>query len=92
MILSLLQKLPEDLQYMTYLREWHIHKTQIQKLPEYIEQFVDLCILNIPKNRLTQLPAEIGQVLTIIFHFLNIFRLCIIAILGIIESSFVTFV
>ncbi|XP_047011524.1 leucine-rich repeat-containing protein 2 isoform X2 [Ictalurus punctatus] len=55
------KKLPEDLQYMTYLREWHIHKTQIQKLPEYIEQFVDLCILNLPKNRLTQLPAEIGK-------------------------------
>ncbi|XP_047655940.1 leucine-rich repeat-containing protein 2 isoform X2 [Tachysurus fulvidraco] len=55
------RKLPEDLQYMTYLREWHIHKTQIQKLPEYIEQFVDLCVLNIPKNKLTQLPAEIGK-------------------------------
>ncbi|KAB5567527.1 hypothetical protein PHYPO_G00233780 [Pangasianodon hypophthalmus] len=55
------RKLPEDLQYMTFLREWHIHRTQIQKLPEYIEQFVDLCVLNIPKNRLTELPAEIGK-------------------------------
>lgn len=67
-ILSALQKLPEDLQYMTYLREWHIQRTQIQKLPEYIEQFVDLCVLDMPKNRLTQLPAEIGQFLTILFH------------------------
>ncbi|KAI5094937.1 leucine-rich repeat-containing protein 2, partial [Silurus meridionalis] len=55
------RKLPEDLQHMTYLREWHIHKTQIQKLPEYIEQFVDLCVLDLSKNRLTQLPAEIGK-------------------------------
>ncbi|KAG7332356.1 hypothetical protein KOW79_004190 [Hemibagrus wyckioides] len=55
------RKLPEDLQYMTYLREWHIQKTQIPKLPEYIEQFVDLCVLNLPKNKLTQLPAEIGK-------------------------------
>ncbi|XP_060787852.1 leucine-rich repeat-containing protein 2 isoform X3 [Neoarius graeffei] len=55
------RKLPEDLQYMTYLREWHIHRTQIQKLPEYIEQFVDLCVLDMPKNRFTQLPAEIGK-------------------------------
>lgn len=55
---------------MVYLREWHIHKTQIQKLPEYIEQFVDLCVLNIPKNKLTQLPAEIGQFLLDYYTFL----------------------
>ncbi|KAF5905321.1 leucine-rich repeat-containing protein 2, partial [Clarias magur] len=55
------RKLPEDLQYMTYLREWHIQRTQIQKLPEYIEQFVDLCVLDLPKNRLRELPAEIGK-------------------------------
>lgn len=68
MIFFALQKLPEDLQYMTYLREWHIHKTQIQRLPEYIEQFVDLCVLDLPKNKLTQLPVEIGQFLTLIWH------------------------
>ncbi|XP_026855557.1 leucine-rich repeat-containing protein 2 [Electrophorus electricus] len=55
------RKLPEDLQDMTYLREWHIYGTKIQKLPTYIEEFVDLCVLDIPKNGLTVLPAEIGK-------------------------------
>lgn len=92
---SALQKLPEDLQYMTYLREWHIHRTQIQKLPDFIEQFVDLCVLNIPKNKLTQLPAEIGQFITvshplfIFFFFIIYIRLLIIALPGINESIIV---
>lgn len=90
---SALQKLPEDLQYMTYLREWHIHRTLIQKLPEFIEQFVDLCVLNIPKNKLTQLPAEIGQFITVlyplfIFFFIYI-RSSIIVLSGINESIIV---
>lgn len=56
-----LQKLPEDLQYMTYLKEWHIHRTRIPEIPTYIEAFVDLQVLDVPKNGLTKLPPEIGQ-------------------------------
>ncbi|XP_043103298.1 leucine-rich repeat-containing protein 2 isoform X2 [Puntigrus tetrazona] len=54
-------KLPEDLQYMTYLKEWHIHGTRIPEIPAYIEMFVDLRVLDVPKNGLTKLPAEIGK-------------------------------
>lgn len=56
-----LQKLPEDLQFMTYLKEWHIHGTRIPEIPTYIEAFVDLQVLDVPKNGLTKLPTEIGQ-------------------------------
>lgn len=55
-----LQKLPEDLQFMTYLKEWHIHRTKIREIPTYIEAFVDLRVLDVPKNGLTKLPVEIG--------------------------------
>nr|XP_055024806.1 leucine-rich repeat-containing protein 2 isoform X1 [Misgurnus anguillicaudatus] len=54
-------KLPEDLQYMTYLKEWHIRGTRIPEIPTYIEMFVDLRVLDVPKNGLTKLPAEIGK-------------------------------
>lgn len=55
-----MQKLPEDLQFMTYLKEWHIHGTKIREIPTYIEAFVDLRVLDVPKNGLTKLPVEIG--------------------------------
>ncbi|XP_016111298.1 leucine-rich repeat-containing protein 2 isoform X1 [Sinocyclocheilus grahami] len=54
-------KLPEELQYMTYLKEWHIHGTRIPEIPTYIEAFVDLQVLDVPKNGLTRLPTEIGS-------------------------------
>ncbi|XP_036434671.1 leucine-rich repeat-containing protein 2 isoform X1 [Colossoma macropomum] len=55
------RKLPEDLQYMTFLREWHIRGTRIQKIPTYIQEFVSLRVLDIPKNGFTILPPEIGK-------------------------------
>uniref|UniRef100_A0A671KHM3 Leucine-rich repeat-containing protein 2-like n=1 Tax=Sinocyclocheilus anshuiensis TaxID=1608454 RepID=A0A671KHM3_9TELE len=58
-------KLPEELQYMTYLKEWHIHGTRIPEIPTYIEAFVDLQVLDIPKNGLTKLPTEIGNLINL---------------------------
>ncbi|XP_059360310.1 leucine-rich repeat-containing protein 2 [Carassius carassius] len=58
-------KLPEDLQYMTYLKEWHIHGTRIPEIPTYIEAFVDLHVLDVPKNGLTKLPTEIGKLINL---------------------------
>ncbi|XP_026072852.1 LOW QUALITY PROTEIN: leucine-rich repeat-containing protein 2-like [Carassius auratus] len=58
-------KLPEDLQYMTYLKEWHIHGTRIPEIPTYIEAFVDLQVLDVPKNGLTKLPREIGKLINL---------------------------
>ncbi|KAL6458766.1 hypothetical protein MHYP_G00322380 [Metynnis hypsauchen] len=55
------RKLPEDLQYMTFLREWHIRGTRIQKIPTYIQEFVYLHVLDMPKNGFTVLPPEIGK-------------------------------
>ncbi|XP_046904226.1 leucine-rich repeat-containing protein 2 isoform X2 [Hypomesus transpacificus] len=54
-------KLPDSLEYMTYLREWHIRGTRIQQLPDYIMDFQDLTVLEIPKNGLRKLPVEIGK-------------------------------
>uniref|UniRef100_W5LP32 Leucine rich repeat containing 2 n=1 Tax=Astyanax mexicanus TaxID=7994 RepID=W5LP32_ASTMX len=59
------RKLPEDLQIMTFLREWHIRGTSIQKVPTYIEEFVDLRVLDIPKNGFTMLPPEIGKLVNL---------------------------
>uniref|UniRef100_A0A672LV45 Leucine rich repeat containing 2 n=1 Tax=Sinocyclocheilus grahami TaxID=75366 RepID=A0A672LV45_SINGR len=58
-------KLPEELQYMTYLKEWHIHGTRIPEIPTYIEAFVDLQVLDVPKNGLTRLPTEIGKLINL---------------------------
>ncbi|KAK9971195.1 hypothetical protein ABG768_027084 [Culter alburnus] len=58
-------KLPEDLQFMTYLKEWHIHGTKIREIPTYIEAFVDLRVLDVPKNGLTKLPVEIGKLISL---------------------------
>lgn len=55
------QKLPEDLQFMTYLKEWHIQETRIPEIPAYMEAFVDLRVLDVPRNGLTKIPVEIGQ-------------------------------
>uniref|UniRef100_A0A8B9JB97 Leucine rich repeat containing 2 n=1 Tax=Astyanax mexicanus TaxID=7994 RepID=A0A8B9JB97_ASTMX len=59
------RKLPEDLQIMTFLREWHIRGTSIQKVPTYIEEFVELRVLDIPKNGFTMLPPEIGKLVNL---------------------------
>nr|XP_061835970.1 leucine-rich repeat-containing protein 2-like isoform X2 [Nerophis lumbriciformis] len=52
---------PRELQWMTYLREWHVTDTKIQKLPDYLSCFTQLSVLEMPKNDLKELPAAIGQ-------------------------------
>ncbi|KAI7798284.1 putative leucine-rich repeat-containing protein 2, partial [Triplophysa rosa] len=58
-------KLPEDLQYMTYLKEWHIRETRIPEIPAYIQAFVDLRVLDVPRNGLTKIPVEIGKLISL---------------------------
>ncbi|XP_068166953.1 leucine-rich repeat-containing protein 2 isoform X3 [Antennarius striatus] len=52
---------PAELQWMTYLKEWHIRGTKISQLPDYLALFTQLAILEIPKNAITELPPEIGD-------------------------------
>ncbi|XP_051950967.1 leucine-rich repeat-containing protein 2-like [Xyrauchen texanus] len=59
------RKLPEDLQFMTYLREWHIRRTMIPEIPTYIESFLDLRVLDVPRNGFTKLPVEIGKLINL---------------------------
>ncbi|XP_051963807.1 leucine-rich repeat-containing protein 2-like [Xyrauchen texanus] len=59
------RKLPEDLQFMTYLREWHIRGTKIPEIPTYIETFVDLRVLDVQRNGFTKLPVEIGNLINL---------------------------
>ncbi|XP_051524495.1 leucine-rich repeat-containing protein 2-like isoform X1 [Myxocyprinus asiaticus] len=59
------RKLPEELQFMTYLREWHIRGTKIPEIPTYIETFVDLRVLDVQRNGFTKLPVEIGKLINL---------------------------
>ncbi|XP_029915590.1 leucine-rich repeat-containing protein 2 [Myripristis murdjan] len=52
---------PKELQWMTYMREWHVRGTRICRLPEYLPLFSELTVLELPKNALGELPAEIGK-------------------------------
>ncbi|XP_054629998.1 leucine-rich repeat-containing protein 2 [Dunckerocampus dactyliophorus] len=52
---------PRELQWMTYLREWHVTGTKIQKLPDYLSSFTLLAVLDMPKNALKELPPDIGK-------------------------------
>ncbi|XP_039476913.1 leucine-rich repeat-containing protein 2 [Oreochromis aureus] len=52
---------PRELQWMTYLKEWHVRRTRICRLPDYLALFTQLTILDIPKNAITELPPEIGK-------------------------------
>ncbi|XP_034025413.1 leucine-rich repeat-containing protein 2 [Thalassophryne amazonica] len=52
---------PKELQWMTYLQEWHIRGTKIRQLPEYLALFTELTVLEIPKNAITELPPDIGK-------------------------------
>ncbi|KAG9355030.1 hypothetical protein JZ751_001743 [Albula glossodonta] len=53
--------LPDYIQDMTYLRQWHIRGTNIHKIPKYIENFQELQVLDVPKNGIEELPTEIGK-------------------------------
>ncbi|KAK1892635.1 Leucine-rich repeat-containing protein 2 [Dissostichus eleginoides] len=52
---------PRELQWMTYLKEWHVRGTRICRLPEYLALFTQLSVLQIPKNTIAELPPEIGK-------------------------------
>ncbi|MED6261445.1 hypothetical protein ATANTOWER_005301, partial [Ataeniobius toweri] len=52
---------PRELQWMTYLQEWHIQRTRIRQLPDFLALFTQLTVLEIPKNLITELPPEIGK-------------------------------
>uniref|UniRef100_A0A3B4FA08 Disease resistance R13L4/SHOC-2-like LRR domain-containing protein n=1 Tax=Pundamilia nyererei TaxID=303518 RepID=A0A3B4FA08_9CICH len=55
------QDFPRELQWMTYLKEWHVRRTRICQLPDYLALFTQLTVLDIPKNAITELPPEIGK-------------------------------
>lgn len=55
------QDFPRELEWMTYLREWHVSGTKIQQLPDYLARFAQLAVLHLPKNTIAELPPEIGQ-------------------------------
>ncbi|XP_026176729.1 leucine-rich repeat-containing protein 2 isoform X2 [Mastacembelus armatus] len=52
---------PKDLQWMTYLKEWHVMGTRICRLPDYLSLFTQLTVMEIPKNAIAELPPEIGK-------------------------------
>lgn len=56
-----MQDFPRELQWMTYMREWHVRGTKIRQLPDYLAQFTQLSVLDIPKNTIMELPPEIGD-------------------------------
>ncbi|XP_061117669.1 leucine-rich repeat-containing protein 2 isoform X3 [Conger conger] len=58
-------ELPDYIQDMTHLRQWHIRGTRIQKIPKYIERFQELQVLDVPKNGLEELPEEIGKLVSL---------------------------
>ncbi|MEQ2197488.1 hypothetical protein XENOCAPTIV_030176 [Xenoophorus captivus] len=58
---TVLQDFPRELQWMTYLQEWHIQRTRIRRLPDFLALFTQLTVLEIPKNLITELPPEIGK-------------------------------
>ncbi|AWP07772.1 putative leucine-rich repeat-containing protein 2-like [Scophthalmus maximus] len=52
---------PRELQWKTYLREWHVRGTRIHQLPDFLALFTQLTVLEIPKNAIAELPPEIGK-------------------------------
>ncbi|XP_064153248.1 leucine-rich repeat-containing protein 2 isoform X2 [Anguilla rostrata] len=58
-------ELPDYVEDMTHLRQWHIRGTRIQKIPKYIENFQELQVLDVPKNDLEELPVEIGKLVSL---------------------------
>uniref|UniRef100_A0A3Q1GWP2 Leucine rich repeat containing 2 n=1 Tax=Acanthochromis polyacanthus TaxID=80966 RepID=A0A3Q1GWP2_9TELE len=58
---EVLQDFPRELQWMSYLEEWHVRGTRIRQLPDFLPLFTQLTVLQIPKNCITELPPEIGE-------------------------------
>lgn len=56
-----MQDFPRELQWMTYLKEWHVQGTKISRLPDYLRLFTQLTVLEIPKNAIAELPPAIGE-------------------------------
>ncbi|XP_056150169.1 leucine-rich repeat-containing protein 2 [Lampris incognitus] len=69
-------ELPAELQWMTYLREWHIRYTRIRLLPEYLAHFSQLTVLQMPHNALSELPPEIGKLSSLKELNVNYNHLC----------------
>lgn len=59
--MSIFQDFPRELQWMSYLKEWHVRRTRICRLPDYLALFTQLTVLDIPKNTIAELPPEIGE-------------------------------
>lgn len=55
------QDFPRELQWMTYLKEWHVSGTRIRQLPDYLAHFTQLSVLHLPKNAIAELPPDIGE-------------------------------
>ncbi|KAJ8380944.1 hypothetical protein SKAU_G00017220 [Synaphobranchus kaupii] len=58
-------ELPDYIQEMTHLRQWHIRGTRIHMIPKYIENFQELQVLDVPKNDIEELPVEIGKLVSL---------------------------
>uniref|UniRef100_A0A3Q4M6G3 Leucine-rich repeat-containing protein 2-like n=2 Tax=Neolamprologus brichardi TaxID=32507 RepID=A0A3Q4M6G3_NEOBR len=67
---------PRELQWMTYLKEWHVRRTRIRQLPDYLALFTQLTVLDIPKNAITKLPPEIGKLTALRELYVSYNRLC----------------
>ncbi|KAM3610946.1 uncharacterized protein V6R79_011070 [Siganus canaliculatus] len=52
---------PRELQWMTYLKEWHVRGTKIRQLPDFLPLFTQLTVLELPQNALSELPPDIGK-------------------------------
>ncbi|XP_056447451.1 leucine-rich repeat-containing protein 2-like [Gadus chalcogrammus] len=55
------KEFPSELQWMSYLKEWHVRSTRISRLPDFLFVFSQLTNLQLPKNALSELPPEIGK-------------------------------
>lgn len=58
---TVLQDFPRELQWTTYLQEWHVRRTRIRQLPDFLVLFTQLTVLEIPRNLIADLPPQIGE-------------------------------
>ncbi|KAM9775607.1 LOW QUALITY PROTEIN: leucine-rich repeat-containing protein 2 [Neosynchiropus ocellatus] len=52
---------PRELQWQTYLQQWHVTATRIRRLPDFLPSFTQLTVLQLPGNLIADLPPQIGQ-------------------------------
>ncbi|KAM8865232.1 leucine-rich repeat-containing protein 2 [Synchiropus picturatus] len=52
---------PRELQWQTYLQQWHVTGTRIRQLPDFLCSFTQLTVLQLPRNLIVDLPPEIGK-------------------------------